>query len=364
MNTESKAMLDNQSIQEKLTLGLGMTLNKARIKLMAFFIISLCKVQDVRLYKLANSFETKAKSDSSMRRIQRFLSEVKLNLDKIAVFIFKLLPIAGPYTLTMDRTNWMFGKTDINILFVGIAYNGVAFPLLFSILPKKGNSNTEERIAILTRYIDLFGSESISSLTADREFVGRDWLQYLNNMRVPYHLRVKANFNAVRHGKTLKLKQIFGHLKHGQRLVLNNIYYVNGEACYLAGSRVKNKEGEPELQIIVSYNCRHEALRRYRLRWQIETCFRGMKTSGFNVENTHLKHLDRIANLFGVMMIAFVWAYLVGIHQDEHFKHIRILNNKRRAKSFLKYGLDLLAAFFSNPFFHPDFDYFQKLSCT
>lgn len=364
MITESKAISNIQTVQEKLTLGLGTSLNKARIKLMSFLIISLCKVQDVGLYKLANSFETKAKSDSSMRRIQRFLSEVKLDFDKIAAFIFKLLPIAGPYTLTMDRTNWMFGKVDINILFVGIAYNGVAFPLLFTILPKKGNSNTEERVAIVERYIRLFGAESISSLTADREFVGRDWLKYLNSMRIPYHLRVKENFNAVRHGKKMKLKQIFGHLKHGQSLVLDKIYYVNGEACYLSGSRVKDTDGKPELQIIVSYNCPHKSLSRYRLRWQIETCFRGMKTSGFHVESTHLKHLDRIATLFGVMMIAFVWAYLVGLHQDEHFKPIRILNNKRRAKSFLKYGLDLLAAFLYNPFFRPDFDYFQKLSCT
>ena len=88
MITESKAISNIQTVQEKLTLGLGTSLNKARIKLMSFLIISLCKVQDVGLCKLANSFETKAKSDSSMRRIQRFLSEVKLDFDKIAFLVY------------------------------------------------------------------------------------------------------------------------------------------------------------------------------------------------------------------------------------------------------------------------------------
>ena len=47
-----------------------------------------------------------------------------------------------------------FGIFDINALVQAVTYWGVAFPLLFRLLPKKGNSNTKERIewlfAILT----------------------------------------------------------------------------------------------------------------------------------------------------------------------------------------------------------------------
>ncbi|WP_374693216.1 hypothetical protein [Bacteroides fragilis] len=45
-----------------------------------------------------------------------------------------------------------------------------------------------------------------------------------------------------------------------------------------------------------------------------------MKSGGFNIEDTHLTHLDRIERLFAVMIIAFAWAYLVGIH-----KHLCII---------------------------------------
>jgi hypothetical protein len=38
-----------------------------------------------------------------------------------------------------------------------------------------------------------------------------------------------------------------------------------------------------------------------------------LKTTGFNIEDTHLTDIDRINKLFALVLIAFVWAYKVGI---------------------------------------------------
>ncbi|MBQ8674004.1 MAG: hypothetical protein IJ511_08150, partial [Bacteroides sp.] len=46
-----------------------------------------------------------------------------------------------------------FGSFDINALVLGVTYKGVAFPLLFRLLPKRGNSNTLERKQIMERFI-------------------------------------------------------------------------------------------------------------------------------------------------------------------------------------------------------------------
>ena len=53
----------------------------------------------------------------------------------------------------MDRTNWQWGKKNINILMLSITYKGIAIPLFWSLLDKKGNSNTSERIALMERFI-------------------------------------------------------------------------------------------------------------------------------------------------------------------------------------------------------------------
>ena len=67
----------------------------------------------------------------------------------IAQLIFSLLPEKNNLILVMDRTNWKLGGKDINILILGISYKNIAFPLMFKMLDKRGNSNTAERIALI-----------------------------------------------------------------------------------------------------------------------------------------------------------------------------------------------------------------------
>ncbi|CAM0816742.1 transposase [Acinetobacter baumannii] len=54
--------------------------------------------------------------------------------------------------LTLDRTNWKWGKRDINILMLAIVYRGIAIPIVWTLLNKRGNSDTKERIALIQRF--------------------------------------------------------------------------------------------------------------------------------------------------------------------------------------------------------------------
>ena len=131
----------------------------------------------------------------------------------------------------------------------------------------------------------------------------------------------------------------------------------------MSASKIKNKKGIPELQIIVSFNKQDQAQSVYKERWQIESAFKALKTSGFNIEDTHLTDLDRINKLFSLVLIAFVWAYKTGIFQHSILP-IKIKKHGRRAKSLFKYGLTYLA----NVLFSDDIDKFYEcckfLSCT
>ena len=250
------------------------------------------------------------------------MSDYVLDTDLIACLIFKMLPHEPPYSLAVDRTNWKFGETNINALTLAIVYQGVAFPILVSMLDKRGNSHTQERIEMMERYVRLFGKETIDCLLADREFVGKKWVNYLNNSNIRYYIRIRENFyvDNPRNGKRVKAFWIFNNLKCGESCYLPQIYRVNGQLCYLSASKIKNKAKVPELQIIISFNKPENAQERYKERWQIETTFRALKSSGFNIENTHLADLDRLAKLFSIVMLAFAWAYVVGIFANEHIK--------------------------------------------
>jgi hypothetical protein len=62
---------------------------------------------------------------------------------------------------------------------LSVVYKGVALPLMWTLLHRAGNSDTQERIDLINRYIRLFGKENIKHLLADREFVGGEWFAYL-----------------------------------------------------------------------------------------------------------------------------------------------------------------------------------------
>ena len=52
---------------------------------------------------------------------------------------------------------------------------------------------------------------------------------------------------------------------------------------------------------------------------------------------------ERMANLFAIVMLAYVWCYIVGIYIHENIKKMKVLHRGRRSKSLFKYGLEYIA---------------------
>lgn len=329
-------------------------------------IQSLCKVQTVNFDRLAGSFDSVSDKASSLRRIQRFFASYVFDPDLVAKVIFKLLPRDGKVGLTLDRTNWKFGSANINILVLGVVYQGCAFPLLFSMMDKFGNSNTGERMALFERYDRLFGFDSIDYLVADREFVGQKWLDFLTANHITYHIRIRENFDVVlaKNRKVVKARWLFSRLQLNQFDHYAKIVYINGVACYLSASVIKSKTGTPEYQFLISFKNPAGSGEFYKKRWQIETMFRALKTSGFNIEKTHLTDLRRIEKLLSLVFIAFLWCYLVGIHLHENIRPIPIKKHGFKAKSLFKYGLEYIASILLNPQNQSDVPIFDFLSCS
>lgn len=73
---------------------------------------------------------------------------------------------------------------------------------------------------------------------------------------------------------------------------------------------------------------------------------------------------ERMANLFAIVMLAYVWCYLVGIYIHEKIKKIKVLNHGRRAKSLFKYGLEYIAQCLLNHMDRYRIDFFKLLSYT
>ena len=341
-------------------------INLARVRLICLFITALCKVKTINYDRLASGFDVKAGKGSSYRRIQRFMKDYDFPMKVVSKLIFSILPVKDSLVLVLDRTNWKFGSKNINILMLGVSYKNVAFPLMFKMLNKRGNSDTDERIDLIEKYIEWFGKQSIDCLLADREFVGNKWMGFLNNENIRYYIRVRNNFKIYSYQKQEEIKAfwLFNNLKVGTFYHYPKIVKLHGQECYLSGCKTIDREGKMEFLIIVSFNKPEQAMAYYKNRWQIETLFRGLKSSGFNIEDTHVTDLKRLEKLFSLTMIAFAWCYKIGDFLDENIQKIIIKTHGRRAVSVFKYGLDYLSKFLLTGFKSLQYNLFSFLSCT
>lgn len=325
---------------------IGKNINLARIKFIALLLEALCRMQSVTMPKLAICFGGDRSTASSHRRIERFFAAYDLPINLITKLIVSLLPAKPPFTLAMDRTHWKSASTNMNVLTLAICYKGVAFPVLFTMLPKAGNSSSAERIVLMERFKALFGEDSIERLTADREFIGKEWFRYLNENGTKYYIRIKEGQYVTdpRKRRRIKVGHLFNSVRNGEFRSFRKLYYVGSEFCFLAASRVKNKQGAMELQIIASYNQPELSKHLYKERWLIECAFKSLKTSGFNIEATHIRDVNRFAKMLSLVMLAFVWAYLIGVYVHENIQRIRLCKHGYLAKSFVKYGIEALVA--------------------
>jgi len=306
-----KATVNDPVRELKAVLAEHLPWHGARISFLAQFLLALFKVRSVNLAELATGFGGMAQVDSHYKRLHRFFRAFEIDPDSWARLLVRLVPVGdGPWRLTLDRTHWTFGMVDINFLVLGIAYRGMALPVFWSLLDKAGNSNTAERIALMERFLAVFGVERIAVLLADREFVGEAWFRWLQGRRIPFHQRIKCNTLVPNQwNRIMRIDTLLGSLKPGQAHLLPGRRPVWGCFVYLSVLRLDDGEF---LAIATSGAPQAEAIDAYADRWQIETLFGCLKTRGFNFEDTHLRDAARLSKMMGLLALAFAWTHRIG----------------------------------------------------
>jgi hypothetical protein len=310
----------------------------ARLNFIARFVMALITVRTVSLATLASVLNAAVEVASNEKRIKRFFGTISIEEEMLARCVLAWLP-KEPYLLTLDRTNWQLGGVDINILMLGIAHEGMAYPLLWTVLPHAGNSDTQERLALVDRLLAFLSHQQIEALVADREFIGEDWFAGLKARRIAFVMRVKSNTRIASRGRTLSAGRRYNHLKLGEDYVCPKRCWVLGSRLWLAVTRAP----DGDLLVLACTAQAELALARYARRWDIETLFGALKRRGFNLEDTHLTQAERLNTLLALLGLAFTWAYLLGtwLHQQ---RPLKLKKHGYAPKSLFKRGFELLRA--------------------
>jgi hypothetical protein len=178
-------------------------------------------------------FGSKALKESNYKRLKRFFRVFELDYSEIAKIVVSWMKIPQPWLLSLDRTTWKFGDHCYNILTLGIVHEGVAIPILWWLLKKKGNSNSDERMHFIEAILKIFPTAQIRCLCGDREFIGQVWLRYLLlEPSMSFRLRIRATDKIERGGKALAAKVVFAHLALGESQQLKGDCRVWGDRVF------------------------------------------------------------------------------------------------------------------------------------
>ncbi len=257
----------------------------------------------------------------------------------IVILACKFFTWGEQCVLLLDRTNWKWGKTHINILVLSIEHLGIGIPVFWAVLKKGGTSSTKDRTKILKRVIKAIGSEKIRVLLADREFIGEERFRFLIEQGIPFIIRIKQNSMAegIRRGYSVPVSTLLGKL--GRRKAIENYPVVLWGHRLFAS--VEHKKGAKEPMIVVSNRELAHPLKLYRWGWGIESLFECLKTRGFRMEETHITDPAKIEKLLFILAIAVCWGYKIGELQARKAP-ITVKKHGRKLKSMFRLGLDLI----------------------
>jgi len=313
-------------------------ISSPEIQLAVELIIGISRSKQVGATALSPYVSGDAKVSSKERKIERFYSE---DYVKKSFLLGAIRNMFGDekFVLSLDRTNWEFGESDINVFAAFASRNRVGSLLDLKMLDNKGgNSSSEDRIELLKKVIKSYCKKSIEIVLGDREFFSIKFAKWLDEKEIPYAIRLREN-----------LEFIQPYLKFATK---KGVYFANAVIISDTGEEllcdlsIKVLENE---YLIVASKWVEKPLAAYRKRWEIERFFKMLKTGGLNLESSKMTIASRLEKLILMCSIAYLMCVKIGVFLHKNIKAMRWKKKDRCYEySFFRYGLDWLKERFLN----------------
>jgi hypothetical protein len=106
-------------------------------KILALFVLGAIRAESIVIAKVAEALlgESEAKTSSIERRLQRFLSNKRINTVQVwKLFLETVLPFfqKGPVKYVVDVTSY---EEHAQVITIGILYHSRVFPLVWKVMP-------------------------------------------------------------------------------------------------------------------------------------------------------------------------------------------------------------------------------------
>jgi len=286
-----------------------------QVRAFAWLITGIYFSRSVYLSRIAGKIPGTAKLLSAVRRMSRLLDNTAIRVREWYAPIAKQWLAAqfrhlGEIRLIVDGTKIGFCH---QLLIVCIAYRRRSIPIAWTwVKHVRGHSSARKQVALLAYVCSLIPKNAPVFLVGDCEFGSVAVLRQLDRWHWFYVLRQKSN-TCVWFQENEGWKNFSSHIeKAGQSIWLGQGYLTRKE-IYPVNLLVhwQSKEKEPWC-LATNLPDRRMALQFYARRPWIEEMFGDFKKHGFDIEQTMLRHFQRLSRLTLAVTLLYVWLVSVG----------------------------------------------------
>src|SRR3954465_6262006 len=289
---------------------------------LALLVATMLSERSANLMDLAAAVPRSAERvDMRHRWIARLLANPRLDCDAVmrpfAEEAIRHASAGGTAVLLLDQSK-VSARHPMLVLSVrgggrapplaGVGVGGRALPLAWRVRETRGAIGFAEQRELIARVAAWLPAGGGVVLMGDRFYGTPDLIALCRALGRGWRLRLKQDLLVFADGGETTLAACFAR---GERML---------DGIELTGKRVAtnvamvHEPGHPEPWIIALSEAPtvHRAFD-YGLRWGIEAMFSDFKSRGFGLEDSQLRHPDRLARLLLVMALALHWAVSTGM---------------------------------------------------
>jgi DDE family transposase len=330
----------HQQVKEFFT-----SLHGHQSKTLSMFVVGAIKAESIVIPRVAEELlaESEAKAPSIERRLERFLSNERIDTEKTwDEFLGQIMPYfrRHPIQLVIDVTPY---EEHAQVIYVGMLQHSRVLPLVWKVMPgqEKWDQGLWECVEEFLERLAPHVGTTDCTLFGDSAFGCFPMVSLCQKYGWHYLFRIVGEHTCERwspQGRLLPTspvadlvnepgKRFYGPI----RLWQENQIETNLSACW-------DKDEEEALLVISDVPACRKRITDYRLRWRVESTFQDLKSRGWDWEASHVRRLDRVDRMLLVLFLLVWWlAHLAAscLHKGRRDRYDR---HDRRDKGILRIG--------------------------
>lgn len=223
-------------------------------------------------------------------------------------------------------------RDGFECLMMSLRIGDRAIPIAWKIVETEGAIGFDVQEQLLNKVKKIVPAGVLILLTADRFYGTAALINWCQKNGWKYRVRLKSN---------LLLQHEGGEISTGEaaRKGINSLQNASlGGVVTNIG--ILHETGHKEAWIIALDDKPSKGrVLDYGMRWGIECMFSDMKSRGFCITKTQLRHAERIERLILIVAIAIYWAVSSGMRPPDK---LRVMQSYRSSTSLFKRGLRII----------------------